>query len=162
MEDALKKIGWQKYEDYIEKQLSCPILQNIVQNMLSHTMDEELLNEEIEEDEDEDDDTYDSHDDEKKSFSSIALNKLMPITPQLIEDVSMLSNFDCWIGHTNFDITPKIKAKLNIIPGIEVLKILSRYRFFVGIGQMFDFQNVRYDIEKELIKGELDEDLHKQ
>lgn len=150
MLDSSRRIGWQKYEDYIEKQLSCPILQNIIQNML--TIDEE----DVIEDHD-NEDSYEDDDIEKKNLSSLALSKLMPLTPQIIDDVSMLSNFDCWIGHTNFDITPKIKDTLNSIQGIEILKIFSRYRFFVGIGQMFDFQNVRHDIEQELIKGEIHE-----
>lgn len=147
MSQNIEKIGWQKYEDYIEKQLSCPMLQNIIHNMISSEIDEIISDESTEEDED--DESYE--DDEKKSMSSLALSKLMPITPQIIDDVAMLANFDCWVGHTNFDITPRIKEKLNKVPGIEILKIFSRYRFFVGIGQMFDFQNVRYDIEKELI-----------
>jgi hypothetical protein len=152
MPDLTKKIGWQKYEDYIEKQLSCPILQNIIQNLISITEDDD--EDEIINDEDDDDTYSDDDDDDKKNLSMLTINKLMPLTPQIVEDVSMLSNFDCWIGHTNFDITPKVKDSLNKIPGIEILKIFSRYRFFVGIGQMFDFQEVRHDIEKELIKGE--------
>lgn len=147
MSKDIKQIGWQKYEDYIEKQLSCPILHNIINNMISDNIEDI-----ISDDEEEDDESYDEEDEDKKTMASIALSKLMPLTPQVLEDVAMLSNFDCWIGHTNFDVTPRIKDKLNRIPGVEILKIFSRYRFFVGIGQMFDFQNVRYEIEKELIK----------
>lgn len=148
-----KKIGWQKYEDYIEKQLSCPILQNIIQNMIPET-EEDILGEE--DDDDDEDESYEDEDN-KKDMMSATLHKMLPLTPQVIDDISMLANFDCWIGHTNFDITPAIKNKLNKMPGIEILKIFSRYRFFVGIGQMFDFQSIRYDIEQELIKGELND-----
>ena len=63
----------------------------------------------------------------------------------------MLSSFNCWIGHTNFDITPHTKHTLDNIPGIEFLKIYSRYRFFIGIGEMFDFADVRKLIEDSLI-----------
>jgi hypothetical protein len=153
MSKIIKKIGWQKYEDYIEKQLSCPMLQNILQNMIP-SEDEEILEEDI----DEDDESYEEdNESSKKNPLSLLFQKMLPLTPQVIDDVSMLANFDCWMGHTNFDITPRIKEQLNKIPGIEILKIFSRYRFFVGIGQMFDFQNVRHDIEKELIKGEIDD-----
>ena len=51
--------------------------------------------------------------------------------------------------HDNID--EWIKDVLNKVPGIEVLKICSRYRFFVGIGQMFDFTEVRNDIEKAIL-----------
>ena len=43
-----------------------------------------------------------------------------------------------------------IKNILNTIDGVEVLKICSRYRFFIGVGKMFDFSEVRKNIEKEL------------
>ena len=151
MSKIIKKIGWQKYEDYVEKQLSCPMLQNILQNMFASDDDSDV--EELEDDED--DESY-TDEDEKKNPLAMVMQKMLPLTPQVIDDISMLANFDCWIGHTNFDITPKIKDQLNKIDGIEVLKVFSRYRFFVGIGQMFDFQNVRYDIENKIIKGEFD------
>lgn len=153
MSNFVKKIGWQKYEDYIEKQLSCPMLQNILQNMLPSSDD---LIDEVTSDDDEDE-TYE--DDDKKNSFSVIMQKMLPLTPQIIDDISMLANFECWIGHTNFDVTPKIKDQLNKIPGIEVLKIFSRYRFFVGIGQMFDFQNIRYDIENKIIKGDIDDSI---
>jgi hypothetical protein len=157
MSDITKKIGWQKYEDYIEKQLSCPVLQTVLQSMFAVDPNDDEVDDD---DDDDDDESYEDSNDSKGAIS-LALNKMLPLTPQVIDDISMLANFDCWIGHTNFDITQRIKDKLNTIPGVEVLKIFSRYRFFVGIGQMFDFQNVRHDINKELTKGEFDEHLHK-
>lgn len=141
-----KKIGWQKYEDYIEKQLTSPILTNILQNIAAST----LQGVDDEEDEEDDEDYLD--DENEKNMRVIS--PLLPITNQLIDDVSMLSSFDCWMGHTNFDITPSIKNILNKIPGIEILKICSRYRFFVGIGRMFDFKDVRQNIEDSLLEGD--------
>lgn len=145
-----KKIAWQKYEDYIEKQLSSPILINIIQNLASLQTNTIKGDEEIDE-EDEDDD-YDI-DDQIKSNKVISA-PFMPLTNQLMEDISMLSSFDCWMGYTNFDITNSIKDVLDEIPGIELLKICSRYRFFIGIGKLFDFKNVRKDIEGTLIEGD--------
>jgi hypothetical protein len=142
MQKYTKKIGWQKYEDFIEKQFSSPLLNTVIQNfaMQNLTLEDDQESEE------------ESLEDEEKDTSH--LNMMLPITRQLIEDITMLSNFDCWIAHTNFDITPKIKDRLNSIPGIELLKICSRYRFFIGIGQMFDFKEVRNKIEESLIKGD--------
>jgi len=141
MQKFTKKIGWQKYEDFIEKQLSSPLLNTIFQNLAMQTMQSYAEDEEL--DDEEDDET-----------TSPSINPLVPLTSQLIDDVAMLSSFDCWIGHTNFDITPKIKDKLNQIPGVELLKICSRYRFFIGVGQMFDFTEVRNTIEEQIIKGD--------
>lgn len=134
------KIGWQKYEDLVEKQLSSPMLSNIMRTIIQNNAISEIDDEE---------------DDSEIEYEDISIGKplIFPVSQQLLEDVTMLSNYDCWIGHTNFDITPIVKDKLNKIPGIEVLKICSRYRFFIGIGNMFDFTDVRKIIEGELLKG---------
>jgi hypothetical protein len=142
MQKYTKKIGWQKYEDFIEKQLASPLLNTIFQNLAMQSMQSYAEDEELDDDADE------------EITSSPSLNPMVPLTNQLIDDIAMLSSFDCWIGHTNFDITPKIKDKLDKIPGVELLKICSRYRFFIGVGQMFDFKEVRNTIEEQIIKGD--------
>lgn len=139
------KIGWQKYEDVIEKQITSPLLSNILTNIFQNRAIgsdvDELESEEL--------------DDDILEQESADLSKHMPLvfpmSQKLLEDIGVISNFDCWVGHTNFDITPKIREKLNLIPGVELLKIFSRYRFFIGIGNMFDFGEVRKSIEKELL-----------
>ena len=135
------KIGWQKYEDLVEKQLSSPMLSNIMRTIIQNNAISEI------------DDEEDDSEVEYEDNSIIGKPLIFPVSQQLLEDVTMLSNYDCWIGHTNFDITPMVKDKLNKIPGIEVLKICSRYRFFIGIGNMFDFTDVRKIIEGELLRG---------
>jgi hypothetical protein len=139
-----KKIGWQKYEDYLEKQISSPMLTTIIQNVAMQHL--EAMEQEL--DSDEEEDNYEENREIVKS------SPMIPLTNELMDDIAMLSSFDCWIGHTNFDLTHGVKEILNSVPGIELLKICSRYRFFVGIGRMFDFAQVRNDIEKALIQGE--------
>ena len=135
-----KKIGWQKYEDLIEKQMSSPMLKTIIQQMVVYSEDEEEEEEE------------DYQDAEAYNPPSTAGNMpIVPISKELMDDMAMLSNFDCWIGHTNFDITREIKSILNKTEGVELLKVLSRYRFFIGIGKMFDFKEVRKKIENNII-----------
>ena len=140
-----KKIGWQKYEDLLEKQMSSPMLQTIIKQMITYSEEAESEGEEEEE--------Y-----EQELYTGVAGNTqlpLLPISQQLMDDMAMLSNFECWIAHTNFDITRDIKNKLNKIEGVELLKICSRYRFFIGIGKMFDFKQVRKNVELGIIpKGE--------
>lgn len=59
--------------------------------------------------------------------------------------------WDCWVGHTNFSITHSIKDVLvKKTEGIEALKILGRYTFFIGVPRLFDFKDVRLAIEKKL------------
>ena len=131
------KIGWQKYEDVMEKQLSCPILTTVMQGMMSRNID----NEEYDEDEIL----------EEMDLQSNGAPNIIPVSEELLKEVTMLSNFDCWMAHTNFDITPQVKEKLDNVPGIELLKICSRYRFFIGVGTMFDFSDVRKNIESTIL-----------
>ena len=63
----------------------------------------------------------------------------------------MITNYDCWVGHANFDITPTVKDILDRVDGVEILKICSRYRFFIGVGKMFKFKSVRKDLENQLL-----------
>ena len=58
-------------------------------------------------------------------------------------------NFDCWIGHFNFPITESVFWTLdNKVNGIEVLRVLSKYRIFIGVGRLFRFRDVREQINK--------------
>jgi hypothetical protein len=60
------------------------------------------------------------------------------------------SMFDCWVGHTNFDITNGLCAKIEEVPGIEAFRVISRYRFFIGVAKLFSFRDVREEIQKSL------------
>ena len=134
------QIGWQKYEDIIESQLDSPLLEMIVnKSMLPDIPLEDLDEEELE--------------DLESMLSQSETNFTIPVDDQLMEKVSMTQSFDCWMGHTNFNITGEIKDKIEKSEGVEVLKICSRYRFFLGVGRMFDFKDVRNDIETLLINN---------
>lgn len=67
------------------------------------------------------------------------------------EPMNPSSMFDCWIIHTNFDVTEEIAEIIEDIDGIETFKIMSRYRMFIGIGKLFDFPTVRQEIQRRLI-----------
>jgi hypothetical protein len=138
------KIGWQKYEDLIEKQLSSPLIKIITNTLSPHAKDIEDEDGDNEELEEEDGDDYNQP-------------LIFPFSSQFLEDVTMTANFECWVGHTNFDLTNKIKETLDRVDGIEILKICSRYRFFIGIGKMFSFAEVRQNIEKILLKENIDD-----
>ena len=144
------QIGWQKYEDMLEDQMKSPLLLQLYKSFQDTLYSEaemqnvgDFTEEEIEE--------------LMKSQAAEPApqeNTLIPVDDKLIENINLVANFDCWMGHTNFDITEDIKNELDSTEGVEVLKICSRYRFFVGIGKMFDFKDVRKIIEKSIQKGE--------
>lgn len=57
---------------------------------------------------------------------------------------------DVYIGHTNFDITKEIMLLINMIGGVNCLRVLSRYNFVIGIGKAFNSTEVLQNIENIL------------
>jgi hypothetical protein len=95
-----------------------------------------------------------------EGFGLIGFGLPMPIKVRTplgffhIDDPMAPSNmFDCWIGHTNFDITHEIADMIESVPGIESFRVMSRYRFFIGIAKLFNFREVRQEIQ-DIIGGE--------
>jgi hypothetical protein len=60
--------------------------------------------------------------------------------------------WQCWLGYTNFDLTHKISDRMKIVNGVEALRIMSRYTFCIGVGKLFNFSNVRKEIEDVVCK----------
>ena len=95
----VKKIGWQKCESLLEEQMNSPLLAEVMNNLRNaYSLDSSG--------EEEEEAAY-------KEESSEEEELLMPITPQMIKDINLLTTFDCWIGHTNFDITTDVCKKLS-------------------------------------------------
>lgn len=69
---------------------------------------------------------------------------------QLHDRFSPSKQFNCWIGHTNFNVTRSVIESIEEVEGIEVLFPVSRYKFFMGVGKLFDFKNTRLNIENIL------------
>ena len=130
-----KKIGWQKYEDMIKNQISSPFASLLLTNNLN------MLEYEEEED-------HEELDLESLSDQDVIV---VPVPENFSEQLSLLTSYECWIGHTNFDITESTKENVEKTDGVEVLKVCSRYRFFIGIGKMFNFSDVRKQIESNTL-----------
>lgn len=58
------------------------------------------------------------------------------------------NRWDCWVGFTNFDITYSLQSKIEEVAGVERLKVIGRYTFFIGVGELFNIRDVRQEIEK--------------
>jgi hypothetical protein len=68
-----------------------------------------------------------------------------------VDDVmNPYKQFKLWMGHTNFTINKKIVNIIKKTPGVEVLSILTRYRFLIGVGELFNIRDVRISIEQTL------------
>jgi len=153
---AKRKIAWEKFTP-----------KNETNNMVPIEDTEELIEEEtVWQDEVEEDE------EEKEQNTISMLNGMDAIlfrkkvkTPfgyyDADDDFSPYNMFDCWIGHTNFRMTTDDFNILDDeIDGIGCLKLLSPYRFFIGIEKMFSFPAVRIQIQKDLCKNlEFDENL---
>ncbi len=77
---------------------------------------------------------------------------------RLHDKMNPAKQFDCWIGHTNFDITPEIGESIERVPGVEALVFLTRYRFFLGVGKLFKFRDVRVSIE-QMFQNDAEEEV---
>lgn len=76
--------------------------------------------------------------------------------------------FKLWMGHTNFTIDNDVANVIKHIPGVEILNILTRYRFMIGVGDLFNIRDTRVQIEQELncnnneLSSIVDEELKKE
>ena len=136
-----RQIGWQKYEDAVEEQLSSPLIQLAINQAMPEYIHPEEMKEQEEEGVIED-----------PAETTHILQPMISLSPEMAADLAVASSFDCWYGHTNFNITPTMKNILDKVEGVEILKVCSRYRFFIGVGRMFEFGHVRKELEKLILK----------
>lgn len=122
-----KKITWEKWEEVI------------VQS--NETIIEEFLDEEEEEP-------------ISIDFNLGPAKIKTPLGDYAASDPFMPSKmFDCWIGHTNFDINSEVAETIENTEGVEAFRVMSRYRFFIGVGTQFTFRDISQSIQNRLIKN---------
>jgi hypothetical protein len=116
--------------------------------------DDELENEL---NEDEDDKFKDGYEDGPpgimKIMGSMRDNNVVhtPFGPIQMSDVSSpIHNTAFYVGHINFNLSKKVIMAINNVEGVEFLKIMSRYRFLIGVGLMFQPRNIQRKIEMAL------------
>jgi hypothetical protein len=106
--------------------------------------------------EDADEELYDDYDEEYYDDGPIGKMPVQNVmsTPfgfwRVDDSMHPFKQFKMWMGHTNFTITPEVVEVIKSVPGVEVLQIMTRYRFIMGIGELFDIHDVRVTIENEL------------
>ena len=59
-------------------------------------------------------------------------------------------NEQAYVGHTNFDISDDILQYIKDIDGVEVVQVISPYRFRVIVGKAFSGRKIRRKITEEL------------
>lgn len=107
-----------------------------------------------------DDDTINYFDNDPEEVSGL----VRPVIPTSMGMVpvqiygSFHHNFNFWIGHTNFTIDGDdhergykgVATRIEEVEGVEILDILTRYRFRVGIGKAFQSSEVKEAIHDAL------------
>ena len=146
-----RKIGWQKYEDVIEGQMNSPLIDMMSKSIANSSDLESFLNSP---------DTpsiYQDEEEDQEDQEELSHKVIVSVPDEMTNEIHLMANFDCWMGHVNFNLTNDIKNKLSQQDGVEILKVCSRYRFFVGVGRMFNFRDVRQGIEKALLGKDTNE-----
>ena len=125
----MRKIQWLKWEDPLKP------------------------NEKLEVDDSQYQEQKDSFEEEEETTKHVRLISgpygLIPIAEHGISS----GLYKLWVGHTNFDITAKIISDIENIKGVEILKVWTRYRFWLGIGNLFDVEKVQIEIENKICNG---------
>lgn len=116
-------------------------------------------------DEDDEVDTFDSEEmDLKESIiNSIGTLVKSPFGVFQVDDsMNPYRQFKFWMAHTNFDITNEVAAIIEKTPGVEVFHILTRYRFLIAIGPVFESMLVKHHIQAQLCNdgsGQIEENF---
>lgn len=137
-----KIVAWSKFENMIEDQMNSQLVKlmtEIHSKQLSTLLGKEREEQEI------------WGEDEEETEVQVTPT---PVPTNLSDEIYMSAVYDCWIARTNFDLTTEMLLKVSLIPGVEKLIVLSRYRFFVGVGKLFNISDVRPAIEKILGKDQ--------
>lgn len=89
-------------------------------------------------------------DDDFQEFKMFKPKKIMNTALGMFEvddGFNPFKQFKIWKAYTNFNITDKLLLKINNATGVELLYPFSRYSFLVGVGEMFEFSEVRKEID---------------
>lgn len=102
--------------------------------------------------EDEDSEAY--HNDfvnESKPYSGTILynqNGILPITPDSLPNKS----YNLWVMDSNFKFPRKTIEIFNyIVEGVEGYETITPYQILIGIGRLFDEDEVKKNLEKEIL-----------
>ncbi len=136
---TVNKIAWEKWEDSAEENSSQKLLSQLFAEQSPATEEEDV----------------DINDIYSGFMAELPTLVSSPVGVYKLHDrMSPTKQFDCWMGYTNFDITEEVKNKVESVPGVELLVVLTRYRFFIGVAKLFKFRDVRVSIEQFLCNNQ--------
>ena len=135
-------IVWQKWQDPLSIEEPTHVgPEDFIPSFLNDNDDNEPIEADNEQNETEHNSLYSKH--------IKAIVTPLGIIPY--NELSSIGNiFNFWIGHTNFNLSNKIVAIIENTDGVETLDIFTRYRFRIGIGQLFHPGDVMSNISTDL------------
>ena len=89
-----------------------------------------------------------SYDDNEKLIPGV-LGLLNPKDP-----LGVIKQFNLYIGHCNFPITPQLGRAMESFPGVEIFHPFTPYRFLFAVGKIFDEEDVKRKFVKEFCQSE--------
>lgn len=136
-----KKIVWEKWRDPYSFDESYSNTEDFLLKSTEDVREFEELEEELEGIAEEE--GYSMTEEQMLKFV-VTENGAIPIN----SNFSMDKMFNFWTGHTNFSITPDIALQIERVGGVEVLDIVTRYRFRVGVGKLFKGNEVMSSVQR--------------
>lgn len=113
-------------------------------------------------DDDENEDSEEGYKDEEFYFPlGKPVNTPFGIFPKN-DKFNPLRQFECRLGYTNFNISKNVAEIIENTEGVEALVIISRYRFLISVGKLFDFSNIRKELDEKLCEETQDEKVNNQ
>jgi len=136
-----KKIVWEKWRDPYSFDESYSNTEDFLLKSTEDVREFEELEEELEGIAEEE--GYSMTEEQMLKFV-VTENGAVPIN----SNFSIDKIFNFWTGHTNFSITPDIALQIERVGGVEVLDIVTRYRFRVGVGKLFKGNEVMSSVQR--------------
>lgn len=125
-----KKISWLKWEDpFFPKQDPYSVDDNEIQSQKDSFFDKDK-------------------DEEPDRHMRVILGPYGTIP--INENAITSKLYKMWVGHCNFDITRNIMKTIEEVEGVEILRVWTRYRFWIGFGNLFDDIEIQKNIEEAI------------
>lgn len=70
-------------------------------------------------------------------------------------------NFNLWVGHSSTLLTQQIVDRVKTVPGVEILKIWTPYRFWLGVGKAFEEDTVKREVMRAVFPAPEKENVSK-
>lgn len=77
----------------------------------------------------------------------------------VLDPLSMSRQFQFWVAHANFSLTMENLQKIQKVPGVEIIRPVSRYRLMVAFGEMFSPEKVQNRIVEAVQDHQIDRSI---